>query len=125
MRSVDGAPSAATTRARDIPGETEFVRLCAPSATGRMMVSRKTIGRRMSDSSSGCDALEDGLEERQSVGGAEEGINGSLRMGAHTQKVGRLTHDPRDIAHRAIRVVRLLRLQRARCVAKDDLTLSL
>jgi len=69
--------------------------------------------------------LEDGLEERQSVCGTEQGIHGPLRMGHHAEHIAPLIHDTRDIVHRAIRVVRLLRLQVARGIAEHDSALAL
>src|SRR5689334_2274425 len=107
-----------------MPGETEFVRLWAPSTAGTRRASRKADGRRMSRSSSDGDALENGLEERQAISGAEQRIHGPLRMGHHAEHVPRLTYDTRDIVHRAIRVVRLLRLEIARRVAEHDLPLA-
>src|SRR5215210_6460559 len=71
------------------------------------------------------DALEDGLEEAKPVGGTENGIDGTLGVWHHPEHVAGLIHDTRDIAHRAIRVVRLYGLQRARRVAEDDVAFAL
>src|SRR3954454_719244 len=108
-----------------MPGATACVRLWAASTAGAMMESRKAAGRRMSRSSSDGDALEDGFEERESVGGAEQWIDGPLRMGHHAEHVAPLTHDTRDVVHRAIRVVRLLRFEVAGRVAEHPPALAL
>src|SRR5215213_2113997 len=81
--------------------------------------------RRMTRSSSDRDALEDGFEETKPVGGAEQRIDRAFGVRHHAEHVAGLIYDTRDVTYRAVRIVRLFRLQLARRVAKDDLTLAL
>src|SRR5712671_701618 len=95
VRWVAGAPRAATTWARVMPGEIVWSVAWAYSADGRQ--SRANVkNRRMECSSSGSDALEDGFEERESVGGTQQRIHGALRMGHHAEHVALLTDDAGD-----------------------------
>src|SRR5687767_3517144 len=123
MRSVLGTPSAATTFARDMPGEIVAVPCAERAAACATMI--REINKRTSCSSSDADALKDRLEQRKAIGGAEQGVDRALGVRHHAEHIAARAHDPRDVAHRAVRVVRLLRLERARGVAEDHLAFAL
>src|SRR5512141_212580 len=110
VRCVAGAPSAATTSARVIPGETVRSDCCANSAEGRASKAR-AMDRRMRRSSSGGDALKNGFEERETIGGTQQRVHGALRMGHHAEHVALLTDDSGDVSHRTIGIVRFGGLQ--------------
>src|SRR4051812_46046892 len=95
VRWVAGGPSASTTCARDMPGEMTRSVCCASSIVGRQSRER-TIERRMGRSSSGSDALENGFEERESVGGSQHRVHGALGVGHHAEHVALRTDDPGD-----------------------------
>src|SRR5687768_955033 len=97
---------------------------CAP-ATAAWASSVSVISRRMLRSSSDGDALEDRFEEWQSVGRAEQGIHRPFGVWHHAEHVARPIEDTRNVAHRAVGVVRLLGLERARRVAEDDAPFAL
>src|SRR5438309_479780 len=103
VRSVAGAPRAATTWARVIPGETVWSACWARSRVGKQSRER-TIVRRMERSSSGSDALENGFEERETIGRTQHRVHRALRVGHHAEHVALRTDDPGDVAHRTVGV---------------------
>src|SRR4051812_16020118 len=107
-----------------MPGETVLTVPCALRGAAIIDSARRN-SQRMEGSSSDRDALQDGFEQREAVGGAEQGIDGPLGMRHHAEDVAGTVDDTRDVTHRAVRVVRLLGLERVGRVAKDDLALTL
>src|SRR5688572_2294445 len=123
MRSVLGTPSAATTFARDMPGEIVAVPCAERTAACATMI--REISKRTSCSSSDADALKDRLEQRKAIGGAEQGVDRALGVRHHAEHIAGRAHDSGDVAHRAVGVVRLLRLERARSIAEDHAAFAL
>src|SRR3982074_132937 len=122
---VAGAPSADSTWARVIPGEMVFSLCWARRAAGmesRAIAIRWRMGER---SSSGCDALKNGFEEREAVCGAQDRVHRALRMRHHTQHIAFCADDSGDIAHRAVGIVALEGLQRIGRIPEHDLAFTL